>query len=77
MTEMVKQQDTTRAGMLVRAFITMPSNRTDFSVHDVTREQLAIPETARKFPSRSGCAALPWATLAGALDDWQETVFVH
>ena len=77
MTEMVKKQDTTRARMLLRAFLAMLSNRTHSRVHGVTREQLAILETVRKFPSRSGCAALPWTTLERALDNLQESVLVR
>lgn len=40
----------------------------------VTREQQAIVDTVRRFPARARCAALPWATLQGALDQRNETI---
>ncbi len=39
-----------------------------------TREQQAILDTVRRFPSRARCAALAWATLQGALDQRSETI---
>ncbi|HYC48200.1 MAG TPA: SUF system NifU family Fe-S cluster assembly protein [Burkholderiales bacterium] len=40
-------------------------------------EGLALRETIRKFPARTRCALLPWATFEGALDKPGEVVAVY
>lgn len=77
MTEMIKGKDTTDAKLLLRAFVALLNAHNASSLPDAVREQLAILETVQKFPSRSHCAALPWSTLEGSLDNLQEPVFVR
>lgn len=76
MTEMVKGKYTTDARVLLRAFVALLNAHNAASLPGAAHEQLAILETAQKFPSRIRCAELPWSTLAGALDNPQEAVFV-
>jgi nitrogen fixation protein NifU and related proteins len=77
MTEMIKGRNIIDIRILLRTFATSLSDRGDSQVHGVSREQRAILDTVRKFPSRYRCAVLPWATLEGALDNRQDTVFVR
>ncbi len=77
MTELIKGKDVTDARILLRGFVAMLNDRTEARLHNVAGEQLAILETVRKFPSRNRCAILPWATLEGALDKRQGTIFVR
>lgn len=73
MTEMVKGKETAKVRTLLREFVAMLGGRADFAAHSATREQSAILATVQKFPSRTRCAALPWATLEDAIDNRQET----
>jgi nitrogen fixation NifU-like protein len=77
MTGMIKGKNTAEARALLRTFVALLRDHTASSLHDATREQRAILDTVQKFPSRNRCAALPWATLEGALDNSQDTVFVR
>lgn len=77
MTQMIKGKDTGNAKRLLRAFVALLHDRTVAAWPGTAREQRAILETVRRFPSRMDCAALPWATLEGALDNQQDTVFVR
>jgi nitrogen fixation NifU-like protein len=77
MTEMIKGKDVNEARPRLRSFIAILKDRMDSSPHDIVPEQLALLETVRKFPTRKGCAVLPWATLEGALDSPQETIFAR
>ena len=69
MTEMVKGRLADDAKKLLRDVVAMLKSGTPPSVHSMGAERLAMLETVRKFPARTRCAALPWATLEGALDD--------
>ena len=77
MTEMIKGKDTSDARLLLQTFIAMLHDHTVSTLTDAAPEQRAILETVQKYPSRVRCAALPWATLEGALDNLQDTVSVR
>jgi len=77
MTEMIKGKHTTDARILIQRFVALLHDRTGSPLHDTSREQSAILETVQKFPSRERCAALPWATLEGALDNSVRKSFHH
>jgi len=77
MTEMVKGQDAADARRLLRAFASLLNGLADFDSNGVAPGQRAILATARKYPARARCAALPWATLEEALDNWQQAVPVR
>jgi nitrogen fixation NifU-like protein len=68
MTEMIKGRDARDARIQLRAFVSALRDRAASPLRDATREQRALLETVQKFPTRNGCAALPWATLDEALD---------
>lgn len=76
MTEMMKGREAGDARNRLRAFAAALDGRAGGARHDATGEQRAILATVRKFPARARCAALPWATLDGALDDRQQAVLV-
>lgn len=73
MTEMIKGKDTADLKTLLRAFVAMLEGRADIASHSATREQRAVLATVQKFPARTRCATLPWATLEEAIDNRQET----
>ncbi len=77
MTEMIKGMRGAAARTLLRAFAAMLSDHTAAPPDSIAREQRAILDTVRKFPSRHRCAVLPWATLEGALDNAQTVVSVR
>lgn len=76
MTEMVKGKLADEAKALLREFVAMLKSRTQPASQGMGAERLAMLETVKKFPARTRCAALPWATLEGALDR-QEAVLVR
>ena len=69
MTEMVQGKHADDAKALLRDFVEMLKSGGDAPSHAPSAEHLAMLETVRKFPARTRCAALPWATLEGALND--------
>lgn len=69
MTEMVMDRPADEARALLREMIDMLKGRSGFSSHEMSAERRAMLETVEKFPARTLCAALPWATLEGALDN--------
>ena len=69
MTELLKHRDPVDAREQVHAFVALLGNRAHPAEPGPTREQEALLATARKFPSRTRCAALPWSTLARALEE--------
>jgi nitrogen fixation protein NifU and related proteins len=69
MTELLMGRDLAEAKMGAQGFVARLDGRARPGPASLTREQEAILATARKFPSRARCAALPWSTLAGALDE--------
>lgn len=73
MTELIKGKDTAGVKTLLRGFMAMLDDRADFALNGPAREQRAILATVQKFPARTRCAALPWATLEDAIDNRQET----
>lgn len=77
MTQMIKGKDTAAVRPLLRAFVALLNTNNAMSLPEVISEQLAILKTIQKFPSRVRCAALPWSTLEGALDNLQDAAFVR
>jgi nitrogen fixation protein NifU and related proteins len=67
MTELLKYRDPAEARDEVQAFMALLDNRAAPVLPRPTREQDALVDLARKFPSRVRCASLPWFTLARAL----------
>ena len=76
MTEMVKGKLAHEAKALVRDCVAILRSRTQSSSHGMSAERRAMLEMVKKFPARTRCAALPWATLEGALDQ-QEAILVR
>jgi nitrogen fixation protein NifU and related proteins len=68
MTELLKDRDAAEARDQVQAFMALLEDRAHPVQPRPTQEQEALLATARKFPSRVRCAALPWSTLARALE---------
>lgn len=77
MTEIIKGMSAADARTLLRTFAAMLSDHTTAPPDTIAREQRAILDTVRKFPSRNRCAVLPWATLDGALDNSQTVISVR
>ena len=69
MTEMVSGRLVDEARVLVSEFLTMLDSRTPLASAMPNAERLAVLDTVTKFPARARCAALPWETLKGALDN--------
>lgn len=74
MSELLQGRNPAEAKDLIRAFLASLDGRADSGLPGATREQEAILATARKFPSRARCVALPWSTLGEALEGGVETV---
>jgi nitrogen fixation NifU-like protein len=72
MTGMMKGRERADAARRIRAFLALASGRGGRARRGATREQRAILETVRKFPSRARCATLAWSTLASALEERRE-----
>ena len=74
MTELLGGTDIEKARPQLQAFVATLLGRDGTPPAGTTREQQAILDTVRRFPSRARCAALAWATLQGALDQRSETI---
>lgn len=68
MMEVIKGRNAHDASTQLQTFISTLRDLTVSSLDIVTREQLALLETVKKFPSRNDCATLPWQILKKALD---------
>lgn len=73
MTEMAKGRTAHDAKVLLRRFVAMVDSRTPASDR-MSDEWLALLETVRRFPARTRCAALPWVTLEGILENREHAV---
>jgi nitrogen fixation NifU-like protein len=73
MTEMVKGGTVMEASRLLREMMTMLQGAGDASGAK-TPERLALLDTIRRFPARTRCALLPWATLEAALANTADAV---
>ena len=69
MTGVVSGRPVDEARVLVSEFLAMLDSRTPLASAMPNAERLAVLDTVAKFPARARCAALPWATLRGALDN--------
>lgn len=67
LTELLTGRELAEARVGVQAFVARLDGHAESGHAGVTREQQAILETARKFPSRARCAALPWSTIERVL----------
>lgn len=67
MTELVTGKSRDEAEVLVREFVALAMAE-NAQVEPRMPEQQAILETVTRFSTRRRCAALPWQTLANALD---------
>lgn len=76
MTETVKGKYADEAKALSREFVATLDSRAESAARETRAERLAMLDTIKKFPSRTRCAALPWATLEAALDQ-QEAVLIR
>lgn len=76
MTEMVRGKPMSHARGLVSEFLAMLDSPAQAAAAARDAERLAILDTIMKFPARARCAALPWATLRGAMDELDDTVVV-
>lgn len=76
MTELVNGSRVDEAKALLRDVVTMLTSVGQSPSDPGNTGRLAILETVKKFPARTRCAALPWATLEAALQR-QETAFVR
>lgn len=65
---MVKRIAVQDAKRLLADVVTMLETRSVSAQHPMTTERLALLETVTKYPARSGCAALAWATLESVVD---------
>lgn len=74
MTELLGGSDVATARTLAQAFGARLLARDANPLPGATPEQRALIDTVQRFPSRNRCAALPWATLEGALNQRSETV---
>ena len=74
MCELLGGRDIAEARPQLQAFVDTLLEHGGATLADVTREQQAILDTVRRFPARARCAALPWATLRGALDQRSEII---
>jgi len=74
MSELISGKDIASARGLLQPFTAALLDRAAAPPPDATREQRAILDTVHKYPARARCAALAWATLAGALDKRSATV---
>ena len=76
MTEMTKGKNVPAAKRLLKPFVALLLGRAAQTSPDTTPEQRIIFDTVQKYPARSRCAVLPWATLEGALDKRNETILL-
>ena len=76
MTENVLGKPVSDARERLRAMITAVTSGADPQAHAADPAQYALLKTIQDFPTRARCAALPWATLEGALDNRDDPVSV-
>ena len=69
LTEWMTGRDLAEAKAGVQAFVAQLDGHARPDRARLTPEQEALLETARKFPSRARCAALPWSTIERALNE--------
>jgi nitrogen fixation protein NifU and related proteins len=79
MTELVKSMTVDDARALVRTIVSALQGNGALPDQDeeAAAGPLAILATVRAFPSRTGCAVLPWATLEAALDGREDLTFAR
>ena len=68
MTELVKSRTSTETAALLRQFVDALDRTDHEDAAARTEGQRAIPEAARRYPSRARCASLPWTTLQTAFE---------
>ena len=68
MTERVRGLDAAAARQIARRLVAAIEGAGAADPPDAGAEQLALLDTVARFSARKGCAALPWTTLAAALD---------
>lgn len=76
MTEMAKGRTAHDAQVLLRDLLAMVNSRAPASDR-TSAEWLALLETVRRFPARTRCAALPWVTLEGMLENREHAVELY
>ena len=76
MTENVLGKRVSEARERLRAIINAVTAGTEPDAQTNDPAQYALLKTIQDFPTRARCAALPWATLEGALDNRDEPVSV-
>ena len=76
MTEIVLGKRVSEARERLRALINAVTAGADPDAQTNDPAQYALLKTIQDFPTRARCAALPWATLEGALDNRDEPVSV-
>ena len=69
MTDWVKGRTLAEARQFVREFAGRLAGRADGVVDGAGEMERALLATARQFPARVRCAALPWSTLGSMLDE--------
>lgn len=72
MTEIIGGRHVHEAKTLLRDFVSMLNNPNDSLSRTVGDERLAILKAINRFPARTRCAILPWATLEAALEKRQD-----
>jgi nitrogen fixation protein NifU and related proteins len=77
MTEFVKALPLDTARPLVRAFIEALYGNAELPEGCNGQGQRALVATARDFPTRLRCAALPWATVEAALEGSGDAVYLR
>lgn len=76
MTELAKGRIAREAKTLLQKFVAMLDGHI-LAADDLNLGLLALLETVRRFPTRTGCAALPWKTLESVLEDYENAVSVN
>ena len=76
MTEAAKGKTAHEARALLRGVVAMVNSGSPIS-DCMSSEWLALLETVRKFPARTRCAALPWVTLEGMLENREHAVELY
>lgn len=74
MTEIVKGKHADDAKALLQNVVAMLNSGREPPSPEASAEHRALLETVKKFPARTRCAALPWATLEGALNQQDSVV---
>jgi nitrogen fixation protein NifU and related proteins len=76
MTEMVKGRSIEEASGVLREIVGLLNGSVAASGDALGAERLALLDTVKRFPARTRCAVLPWATLEAALNNKAEVVSV-